>query len=650
MALTATFEADFTAFRSEVESVLPGLAGMQAEADRLSGTLSEMADSHAPEALHGLAGATEEVTEANQRAAFSVEDFVKGYLTAEAILGAVTAAWGLLTDTIAQSLTSAAEAEDAQAGLTAALTAQGTAVPSVIAAYEQYASALQATTRYSDDAVTAAQKILVQIGGVMPRDMERATKATADLAAALGIDLESAAMMVAKAAEGQTSALQRAGVQIDTAKGQTADFATVLDTIEGKFQGQAATMANTYAGALDQLANAWDNVLESVGRAITSNETVRTALAAVNDLFKTNTAELTANATVNRLVSEAVILVAKGLGLAAEGLDFFQKELRDGRILVDIFNRELLHLYAALQGIELATQKPLAWAGSEEAKKRVEEATAAIEWAKKGIEGFNADMKQADATSQEWSASIQAFRGNLDTFIERLETTKGQTVEVTAAQTEAADVWDRQTGAISATTLATQEHMQALDLLEKSMWKIDTAATALARSREAAIVTASAAEVKARQDAEAAFWRMHDAEEAAMLQTAATASETVAAVGRIAETVVVQGNNISQAMSGWIGGWGGVGQLPTPTPGYNPATDAYAPWLQSTRMPNYLSGLAPPGSMYRDPRLSGFGGGETHVTVNAMYPIMDDPQAMNQLARVVGEAVMGRVTGTGTRV
>jgi hypothetical protein len=494
MALTGTFEADFSAFYSAVDLAKSKLSDMAGVAGSTADELSQILDQDAPEQMHQLAGATDEVTQANQGASVSIGDMIQAYISAEAIIGAVTAAFTALVDVVKESITSASDAEQAQTGLEGALRAQGTAVPSVITAYEDYASALQKTTRYSDDAVVAAEKVLVQIGGVMPRDMQKALKATTDLAAGLGIDLTSAATMVAKAAEGQTTALQKAGVQIETTKGQTASFTTVLDTINAKFGDQATIMAGTYAGALDQTANAWDNLLESIGRTITDNETVRTALAGLNSLITTNTGELNQNAAANQLVSEAVILVARGFSLAVEGIDYFQHELRDARMLTDSVSLGLVHFYELLQKIEIATQTPIALLGGEAAKQRVKEAGDALEWAGGAAQGLRDHMAQADKTSQDWSATLQGFRGNLDQLITQLEATRGQTAATTAAQAEAKDVWDKQTGAISAQQLALEEHAMMMegagDKWQTAAFHIDAAATAIVKSMDAAVMAA----------------------------------------------------------------------------------------------------------------------------------------------------------------
>ncbi len=137
------------------------------------------------------------------------------------------------------------------------------------AAYLGYADALQKTTIFQDDAIEASESLLVQIGNVMPKDMEKALTATTELASGLGIDLNQATMLVAKAAEGNTAALKKAGVVIDETTAKSGDFGKVLDAVTAKFGGQAAAIAGTYQGRLIQLSNTWNNVEESIGRVIT---------------------------------------------------------------------------------------------------------------------------------------------------------------------------------------------------------------------------------------------------------------------------------------------------------------------------------------------------------------------------------------------
>lgn len=659
MALTGTFDADFTSFYSAVETAKDKLRDMAGAADTVGQELSQVVDADVPGQMHELAGATEEVATANQDAGLSIGTMVAAYVSAEAIIGAVTAAFGALSEVITESLTAAADAEDAQAGLAAALTAQGTAVPSVVAAYDGYAAALQRTTRFSDDAVTAAEKILVQIGNVMPRDMERALKATTDLAAGLGKDLPEAAMLVAKAADGNVGALQRYGVQVNTAKGETADFDTVLGAIDSRFKGTAETMAGTFAGGLDQAANAWDNVKESIGRAITQNEAVKTAMKAVTDLLVTNTGELRQNATVNKLVSEAVILLAKGFSLAVEGIDLFQKELRDARMLTDSMGIGLIHLYELLQKIELATQKPIALLGGEAATQRVKAAGDALEWAAGAIQGFRDHAAEADKTSQDLSATLQGFRGNIDTLITRLETTTVQTDAVNTAQAEAPGIWARTTGAIQAQTVAYDDLLKAGDQFQKAMFFQAQQMAGAEKARISEELAGLQAVTVASRDSSQS--RIADAD------------ATVTAVRKVTDAVTEQASATSSVMGQWQNApinMAGISEhfLATYGPNANLAQIAagqgpnpiLAPGLKGTAGMDWFTGVAAQKSadiqaaqiLLRSGTLGGSQGGVNFQAgaIQMQYPIVNDPQALDNLARVVGDAVMAKLTRSGAHV
>ena len=70
--------------------------------------------------------------------------------------------------------------------------------------------------------------------------MEKAVQATMDYARSVGKDLRTAALDMAKAAEGNLMMLQRYGVRIDKATFETEGFAAVLDEVIRKFGGAEA--------------------------------------------------------------------------------------------------------------------------------------------------------------------------------------------------------------------------------------------------------------------------------------------------------------------------------------------------------------------------------------------------------------------------
>jgi len=277
-----------------------------------------------PPGIQKLADETAHLREKNEEAGISFQKLVGSYLTAEAIVAGVKTAFSALTGEISRSITAASDAEKAHNQLVAALKSQGTATPEVVSAFGDYATALQRSTIYQDDAIESAEALLVLVGNVMPRDMEKALKATTDLASGLGKDLNDAALLVAKAAEGNTNALKRSGIVIDETKAKAEGFGYVLDEIEKKFGGQAAALAGTYQGRLTQLGNTWNNVEESIGRVITQNATVLRAFELINGVIDQQTGELKDNATATNLVSEAVILTVRAFGSLAEGIDLVQ--------------------------------------------------------------------------------------------------------------------------------------------------------------------------------------------------------------------------------------------------------------------------------------------------------------------------------------
>jgi hypothetical protein len=428
-----------------------------------------------PEKLQQYADAAKDADDKTKSLSVSVTDMVKAYISAEAILEGIKAAWAAFTEEIAASIGAAAEAEKTHAKLIAALQTQGTNMPSVIAAYEAYATALQKTTIYQDDAIEGAEALLVQIGGVMPKDMERALEATTNLASGLGIDLNQAAMMVAKAAEGNTTALHKTGVTFDETRVQAEGFGYVLDTINDKFGGQAAAAANTYEGRLKQLANTWNNVQESIGRVITQNETVLKAIDLVNNAIDSNTGELKDNATATDLVSAAVIGAAKALGFLVEAANFAQTEFQDLRVFVDKTAQGFLDLgIAALQtGIAVADFRshidPSTW------NPQFQASLADAKTALVGLQGTYAnltkDIAAAQGTQQDWSNKLGGLNTQIDGFVAELEKTRGKTKETTAAIDENSDAWDRNTVNQKAAAEATKKQAEELAKLTEEMKK-----------------------------------------------------------------------------------------------------------------------------------------------------------------------------------
>jgi hypothetical protein len=730
--LTGVLGADFSAFVTEAAKANAALTTLVTSSSKME------------DALAKLTTATEE----NHS---SWAKNISEYISSEAIIKAVSEAFGTLTQFVGDSMGAAVESEEANSRLLAALQAQGTAMPSVVDAYNQYATQLQNTTTYSDDAARAAETMLAMIGGVMPRDMKAALAASADLASGLKIDLTDAAMMVSKALEGNEGALKKAGIAFDDTKGHVVSFDEIIGKVNDQFGGQAAAAVDTYAGHLAQLENSWSSLQGAVGRLITENNTVRTAIGLVTGAITENTSELTANKTANEFVSDAVILTAKAFDVALAGVQLliagYEKIVIAGNALGVAMFSVAATVMDTLTGIRegLSYVNPADYFNPEQYAADIAQLSGAADFFRGRVEDLNAETAVASDRAERWHASIQTVRGGLAGMIAKLEETRGEVVAQKPAIDENSNAWERNTqsrlraaqAAADAAKAAKDEadwikrrndiEFEAEANLEK-LWaqyqsvvskashdtvqaQIDDAwraadaqvaainktgmltsqmydliyRTAAAtvdgikqktlemdqytRSHYALLATeaqqaydralASAEEYTPkriqllRDEAEAAQITLQNWQEAAdkaLTKTGDTADTTRDKIKKIsdeferARDVITQGFGAQNSEVVSAGSGRAFGSVVAGIPGV-PASVAAG--LFPSLPGIYAGGVA--GALQ-------FASGQNQyapvrdITVTMNYPIANDPQALNQLARTVGDAIMSGVTRTGQRV
>jgi hypothetical protein len=190
-------------------------------------------------------------------------------------------------ETLRHAVTAALEAEKATAGLAAALKAQGATAVDSLPGLKAHAEALSRVALADDEAIQGAQRVLVSIGGLLGPKLDDATQAALDLSAGLGIDLEQAATMVAKAAQGSTREFSRLGFEFakNATDGQKLD--AVLAGIQSRFGGMAAHELTTASGKLHEFREAFGELLETLGTKLISGTDnvggLTKAMQALND-------------------------------------------------------------------------------------------------------------------------------------------------------------------------------------------------------------------------------------------------------------------------------------------------------------------------------------------------------------------------------
>ncbi len=161
----------------------------------------------------------------------------------------------------------ALEQEKAEALLNKAMQNAGTYTDTAFKALKDYAKQLQDTTIYSDEQYLSAMTLFSSFG-MSPELIKPATMACADLATALGVDLDSASKMMVKAFQGNNMALSRWGIKADETLEPGARFQNLIEQINGKLGGMAIAAGETTAGKLEILKNKLSDLAASIGEGV----------------------------------------------------------------------------------------------------------------------------------------------------------------------------------------------------------------------------------------------------------------------------------------------------------------------------------------------------------------------------------------------
>jgi F0F1-type ATP synthase membrane subunit c/vacuolar-type H+-ATPase subunit K len=218
----------------------------------------------------------------------SGERFSEGFKSSLSSLTKIaTLAGSIITGIITkESIEAAARQEDAINSLNSALQITNKFSEETSQSLQEYASSLQAITKFGDEAILETQALIQSLGNLDEKGLKRATAATLDLAAALRIDLNSAATLVGKAAAGEVGSFSRYGVSIKKAETNAETFARALDALERKFGGAAEKQINTFSGAVQQLSNTFGDLLEEIGFIITESPELTKFIKQANGFFQ----------------------------------------------------------------------------------------------------------------------------------------------------------------------------------------------------------------------------------------------------------------------------------------------------------------------------------------------------------------------------
>jgi hypothetical protein len=221
------------------------------------------------------------------------------------------------------------------------------------------AAALQKVTTFGDEQIISAQAL---IGSFVKEEsqIEAATKATLDLAAAKGFDLTAAADLVSKTLGSSTNALSRYGIQVEGAVGSTERLNSLTENLAAVFGGQATAQAETFGGKMQQVSNIIGDTFEQVGFLITKNEAFLKGLDSIGKWIVDNTPAIVGFFETWFLgLGKLGSIFGRVLASIFEGLDFLVEKFRGTLEAINIggiFDGALEALETYELGVESAIQ------------------------------------------------------------------------------------------------------------------------------------------------------------------------------------------------------------------------------------------------------------------------------------------------------
>ena len=237
------------------------------------------------------------------------------------LAGAVTVGIAAITGaifTITEFVSAAIEAEESVSNLNLALKQSGIFSEDASQKFQDLASSIQETTVYSDDQILAMTSLLQNIGSFTEKGLEKATKASIELASAFKMDLNQAAQLVGKAANGNAIALNKLGIEFKKGKTDAETFSNVLEALS-KFQGDSAEKVKTLGGSLKYLSNQSGELIETLSKIVASTLGVKdAAISAANAVQKFNKS---INVDPLKVQAENTKIVAAGFEAQADYID-----------------------------------------------------------------------------------------------------------------------------------------------------------------------------------------------------------------------------------------------------------------------------------------------------------------------------------------
>jgi ribosomal protein L9 len=211
---------------------------------------------------------------------------------------------------------------DAVNALNSALFQTGEFTKETSQGLQLFASELQKVTRFGDEAILRQLAYSKAIGATTEQSKQLVV-ASADLSAALGVDLGTANEQLTRTLSGTAGRLSRLVPELRGLTEEQLKAGAAIDIVAKKFQGFAARDTETFSGRVQQLSNNFGDLQETFGFFITESPAIRNAIKTFSDGIVQLNEIVQRNAAVfQSLVQNVLVGVVEGFALATKGAFF----------------------------------------------------------------------------------------------------------------------------------------------------------------------------------------------------------------------------------------------------------------------------------------------------------------------------------------
>lgn len=214
----------------------------------------------------------------------SLSKSISGIGVAAAAAGAAIATY-LVQQGLSAGIAAAIETESALARMNHALGNMGRLSADSSADFQSFATQIQNTTTVADDAAISYLALSTAFTKTNEQS-KQVTMAAINMSAALGTSAETAIRQLGGSLSGTAGGLAKLVPEIRNLTEEQLKAGKAIELVTQKFGGSAAAAANTYAGRLTQMKNAWGDVLEEIGFFFTKSDALRKAFGFITDAVK----------------------------------------------------------------------------------------------------------------------------------------------------------------------------------------------------------------------------------------------------------------------------------------------------------------------------------------------------------------------------